>query len=107
MRERLLQVDEEEIFFSAAALVVGPPPVNRTSIGFGTLVGSKEAPPAAAKREMWRERDAALKLLLFFKQMYPARDTLDTGWNEISNLYDRYVKWYETEEKLRRAAAAI
>lgn len=101
---------EEEAFFAAAALTIGPPPVRRTGIGFGTLVGSKYPPAARTRIPPWQRQEFTLKLALLHVQMFPQPGVaLEANYNmdRYNDLFDRYTTWYEKEQKIRQAAEAL
>lgn len=107
---------DKEAFFATAALMVGPPPIDRSGIAFGTMVGSKASSPRYTGFERF---GFGIQLLTLWEKM--GRPGTDTNWIRLAShpitsnerkdlsevIYKEYVKWYETEQKIKLAAEAL
>lgn len=92
---------EKEDFFTAAALVLGPPPVSdRRGFRFGTMVGSKGDIESKSYRQHQDEQKYASRLYALYM------GATNNPCN-ISFLFEEYVRWYQLQNKLRMAAEKI
>jgi hypothetical protein len=108
---------EKEDFFAAAALALGPLPVDHSGISSGTMVGGKVAKPAEPRpiqlytyrlrlinlwHELGRPCEDEFNRQLFLTALFVAKER-----TIVDVIYEGYETWYSKQEKIRLAAEAI
>lgn len=95
-------MDEKEVFFATALLMLGPPPTSNFGMAASTMVGSKGQPKIGRP---WQISLFAARMVTLAEQVNPA--LTPKSESEAMDLVVNYYNWFIAQKTMREAVEAL